>query len=86
MKKESSYIEFISKPEISFWFPIIISVISIVMAFMALSAKVDLLTQKQDQIIAKLDTHIAENTAILNAIGRDANRITALETKIALIK
>lgn len=51
MKQEDPYRSFISKPEISFWVPIVSSAVVIAMSWLNLSNRVDLLTQKMDLII-----------------------------------
>ncbi len=51
MKKQDPYMNFISKPEISFWVPIVSSAVVIAMSWLNLSNRVDLLTQKMDLII-----------------------------------
>ncbi len=51
MKKQDPYINFISKPEISFWVPLVSSAVVISMSWFNLSTRVDLLTQKMDLIL-----------------------------------
>ena len=53
MKKEvTPYKEFISKPEFSFWIPIVFTAVSITISFMSLSNQIALNNQKLDQVIA----------------------------------
>jgi len=49
---QTPFKEFISKPEISFWIPIIFTAVSITMSFMTVSNQVALQNQKLDQVIA----------------------------------
>lgn len=51
MKNE--YQEFISRPEISFWTPIVSSAIVIALSWFNLSTRVDLLTQKLDLLLER---------------------------------
>lgn len=74
----SPYIQFISKPEINFWIPIIFTVVSITMSFMALSNQVALQNQKLDQVIAN-------QTQILNEYKEVQARVSTLEKDIAVL-
>ena len=49
--KKDQYKEFISKPEISFWVPIVSAATVISLSWFNLSGRIDLLTQKMDLLI-----------------------------------
>ena len=81
--EKNIYEKVITKPELSFWIPIIISVISIVISFMALSTKVDLLTQKQDMILVQLTQQSKSFESVELMVMNNSLRVTVLETLIA---
>lgn len=85
------YIKFISRPEISFWIPIIIALLSAVLSFGVLLTRVSLLEQGQNTIIAQneellksfKEQKIADELRYSNLAGRvgtNSTRLTALET------
>jgi hypothetical protein len=80
MKNENFYNKIITRPELNFWLPIILSIVSVVVSFMALSAKVDLLSQKQDVIIAQLEKQGQSFETVRSIVMKDSQRITILET------
>ena len=84
-KCDSPYIEFISKPEINFWLPILFTVVSIVMSFMVLTNKVDLLTQKMDTIIANQDVLLQKYEGVQARLGTAERDITLLSTNQAIV-
>jgi len=49
---QTPFKDFISKPEVNFWIPIIFTAVSITMSFMTVSNQVALQNQKLDQVIA----------------------------------
>lgn len=60
---KSPYESIISKPEVSFWVPIVFTAVTITISFMALTSKVDLLSQKIDTVIENQTTIIvAQNS------------------------
>ncbi len=71
--KENEYQKFISKPEISFWVPIVSSAVVIGMSWVNLTARIDLLTQKMDLVIEN------QTQLISHLQAKDAD----LETKYA---
>lgn len=49
MKKNNTYQEFISKPEVSFWFPIFITLTTWIFSFGVLYTKVETVIKNQEQ-------------------------------------
>lgn len=87
MKKDcpSPYREFIEKPEISFWMPIIFTAVSITISFMALSSKVELLTQKMETVIANQEQILNKYENVQVRLGTAENKITYLDTNQKLV-
>jgi hypothetical protein len=87
MKKPcpSPYIEFISKPEINFWIPIIFTVVSITMSFMVLTNKVELLTQKMETIIANQDKLLGKYENVQVRLGTAERDISMLQSNQAIV-
>lgn len=91
MDNRSDYRQLISKPEISFWVPIITSAVMIALSFGTLLTKIALLNKGQETIIAQneellksfKEQKIADDLRYSNLAGRvgtNSTRLTALET------
>lgn len=91
MANRSDYQQLISKPEISFWVPIVTSAVMIALSFGALLTRIAILDQGQKTIIAQneelLKTFKEEKIAddlryngLASRIGTNSTRLTALET------
>lgn len=78
MTKE--YRNFISKPEISFWIPIISSCIMIAGSWFTLSNRIDLLTQKVDTLIVQNEKLMEKYAGVEDRYGKLSIQITRLET------
>lgn len=74
------YEEFIGKPEISFWVPIITSSILIAGSFFALSNKVALSNQKLDQALVALAELKLDYKNNLQALNRVESHLCRLDT------
>jgi hypothetical protein len=81
-KQISTYQEFISKPEISFWFPILFTAVTITTSFMALTYKVDLLTQRVDQLLENQTTLISKYEGVQVRLGSAERQISVLQTQL----
>lgn len=90
-KQQSDYQALISRPEISFWVPIITSIVLVALAFGAVLTRIALVEQKQDTIISQnaelLKTFKEEKVAddlrytnLATRVGTNSTRLTALET------
>lgn len=84
MSKQSKYQEFISKPELSFWVPIIFTAITVTSSFSALYTKVELLTQKVDTIAIQLDKIVDKYSDVEKRWGDTSQRVTVLETRAGI--
>ena len=82
MKKDcpSPYQQFINKPEISFWTPIIFTAVSITISFMALSGQVALQNQKLDQVIANQVQILDKYENVQVRLGTAERQISVLQT------
>lgn len=91
MDNRSDYQQLISKPEISFWVPIVTSAVMIALSFGALLTKIALLNKGQETIIAQneellknfKEQKIADElryTNLASLVGTNSTRLTALET------
>lgn len=91
MDNRSDYQQLISKPEISFWVPIVTSAVMIALSFGALLTKIALLNKGQETIIAQneellknfKEQKIADElryTNLASRVGTNSTRLTALET------
>ena len=89
--KTSGYQNFISKPEISFWVPIVTSAVMLALSYGVLLTRIALLEQKMDTLISQnqqfiqqvKDRELAEDARykeVLSRVGTNSTRITALET------
>ena len=74
------YKDFISKPEINFWTPILFTVITMAVSWFSLSTKVELLTQRVDLLIEQQSQLITKYRDVEIRWGEVANRVTRLET------
>ena len=82
--KENGLKEFISRPEVSFWVPIIVTVVSIAISFTVLSARVQSLeTYGSTPLRAELESHIKANDAQQLL---DQQRYTEIQVKLAEIQ
>lgn len=91
MANRSDYQQLISKPEISFWVPIVTSAVMIALSYGVLLTKVALLAQGQDTIIAQneellknfKEQKVADDLRYSNLasrVGTNSTRLTAIET------
>jgi hypothetical protein len=83
MKKDcpSAYQEFIGKPEVNFWVPIIFTAVSITISFMALSNQVALQNQKLDTVIANQQQILVESKDMRKDITMNSTDISILKSK-----
>lgn len=75
------YQQFIAKPEISFWVPIISSAVMLAISFMALSNKVDLANQNIAQVLEQQKTLIAKYEAVQVRLGTAENKLSVIESE-----
>lgn len=89
-KKQDAYREFISKPEISFWVPLLLPFLTAVFAFSALKTDVEVIKTSQTQILASQNDLIKEfreyKISAETRTGLMSNRLTAVETKLGFLK
>lgn len=78
------YREFISKPEVSFWMPIITSALLIATSWFALSTKVELLNQKVDNLTSLVEKLSIKYSNVEDRYGTTALRIQRIETTLHL--
>jgi len=71
----------ITKSDIKFWMPIMISIVSIVGSFSFLATRIAVLENKVDNVIALLEAHTVRLTTILANLNDLNHRVTILETK-----
>lgn len=76
----SPYKDFIEKPEVSFWLPIVFTAVSITISFMALSNQVALQNQKLDTLIARQDSIIQKYEGVQVRLGNVEKTISVLQT------
>ena len=77
---QTPFKDFISKPEINFWIPIVFTAISITMSFMTYSNKIALQNQKLDQVIANQVLMLGEYKELqarVNLVEKDIAIITS---------
>ena len=72
--------ETLTKPEIQFWMPIIISIVSVVGSFSLVMSRIAVLENKVDNVITLLETHSQRQTTILANLNDLNYRVTVLET------
>lgn len=83
MKKKyqsDPYMNFISHPEISFWVPILTSVVTITLSYGTLMTRVSVLENKMDTMIAGQSIILEKYTSVESRYGQLSNKITRLET------
>lgn len=80
MKQKESYKSFISHPEISFWVPIIVSVVTITISYGALMTRVSVLENKMDTMIINQQAILAKYSDVETRYGVLTNKVTKLET------
>lgn len=82
-EKDDKYMNFISKPEISFWIPIVTTTVLVALSWANLSGRVDLLTQKVDLILQNQNVTIKDlqdkYTRTQVMWGELSQRVTRLE-------
>ena len=85
---EGGYKEIISRPEVSFWVPIVFSAVTMTLSFGALMTRVALIEQKQDTQIALTKELVEQNnirmTDILSRVGTLALKVNTLETRAGI--
>jgi hypothetical protein len=79
---KSEYQSFIGRPEVSFWFPIIFTAVSISTSFMLLSNRVDLLSQKMEQILVNQQIIIDKYDDMQIRLGQAERQISVLQERI----
>jgi len=82
MPKHNPYTSFISRPEISFWVPILVALVSIVSTYGLLYDRVAILETKVDIIITNQNTflnYVRDNETAITAVNL---RVTALEARL----
>lgn len=79
-KQLSSYQQFIAKPEISFWTPIIFTAVTITVSFMTLQGQVALQCQKLDNLIASQEKLIDKYEGVQARLGTSEKNIGMLQT------
>lgn len=84
-KQISSYQQFIAKPEISFWTPIIFTAVTITISFMTLTNQVALQNQKLDTLIANQDNIIDKYEEVQVRLGTDEREISILKTNQTMV-
>lgn len=77
---KSPYQDFISKPEVSFWVPLITSAVLIAGSFFALEARVSLTNQKLDQALSVLAELRLDYRNNLSALNRVESHLCRLDT------
>jgi hypothetical protein len=75
--KKSNYQEFITKPEIQFFLPLLIQVVAIVISFMSLKGQVELLSEKLGTYTQRVDN-------MTTALNTSMTRLTVLEVRAGL--
>lgn len=80
MKQKDNYKSFISHPEISFWVPIIVSVVTITISYGALMTRVSVLENKMDTMIAGQSIILEKYSSVESRYGILSNKVTRLET------
>ena len=68
----NSYVKFISKPEISFWVPIVTSAVALSMSWMNISSRIDLLSQRVESLIEQNKVLITKYSDVERRYGEMA--------------
>lgn len=76
------YDSFISRPEISFWVPIIVAFATAAFSWANLTSKVDLLSQKVDGLIEQNKILIEKYASVESRYGTLAIKVNTLEVKV----
>ena len=80
----TKYQELITKPEISFWVPIITSILLIAVSWSNLTTKVELLNQKVDNLTQKIDFLTEKYGSVESRYGTISLQVQRIETKLEL--
>ena len=83
--KKTPYEQFIAKPEINFWLPIIFTAVSITMSFMVLSNQVSLQNQKLDRLITDQSIIIQEYKNVQVRLGTAERDISILKSNQEIV-
>jgi len=83
-KPETPYQEFLSRPELNFWIPIITSLLMVASSFFLLYTKVELLNQKVDNISANIDRLTTKYASVEDRYGKVSLQIQRIETVMNL--
>lgn len=75
--------EYLSKPEINFWVPIITSLIIVAGAWAATMARIDRLNEKQIELENRLNDHVAKAELIWD---EREDQYTEIQVKLAEIQ
>lgn len=81
MRQKSTYKEFISRPEILFWLPIVTALLMMTVAFGALKSDVALLNQKVDIIIAQQEKILVKYSDLERRYGELSLKVNKIETE-----
>lgn len=80
----SKYKEFLSKPELNFWIPIITSIVLITLSWANLTGEIKLLRQELLQYIEQNKALTQKYSDVQSRWGDTSQRVTVLETKAGL--
>ena len=75
---KDSYRNFISKPEISFWVPIVTSAVALSMSWMNLSNQINLISQRLELLIDQNKVMITKYSDVERRYGDQAIQIETL--------
>ena len=81
---QTPYQQFLSKPEISFWVPMIFTAVSIVTSFLLLANKVDLLTERVNLLLNNQNSIVSDYKGVQVRLDTAEKDITALQVKANL--
>jgi hypothetical protein len=81
---KTKYHEFLSKPEISFWVPIIFTAITVTSSFFMLSTKVELLNQKVDNLTEKIEYLTDKYASVESRYGQMSLKVQRIETSMGI--
>ena len=86
MKKLNGHQTLISKPEIRFWIPIIVMIVSITIWGMALSSKLDIVAYRVEQMEYNLEKSITSadklRSSMVDTLNDYSARIIKLEMRL----
>lgn len=83
---KDKYTTFISKPEISFWVPLISAATVIAMSWVNLSGRIDLLVQKVDTMNKLLENHIVSNDVLHTDIAKNYENLNLKVNRLETIE